>query len=213
MFTGLIETVGVIRSITGGGQTARLVVDLRDLAPQVRVGESIAVNGVCLTVTQVNGTLGRFDTSAETLACSTLRSLAPMHKVNLERALKLDDRLGGHIVQGHVDGIATLRTVKKEGAFVDIAFTVPSDLMSQLVPKGSVAVDGISLTVADLDDRGFSVAVIPETARATTLGEAKVGDPVNIETDMIVKTVQRYLQTITPGNRSLNLDQFRQLGF
>ena len=213
MFTGLIEAVGVVRSITGGAGTAGLQVDLKGLADGVRPGDSVAVNGVCLTATQINGQVARFDVSRETVDRSTLHNLRPMGKVNLERALKLGDRLGGHMVQGHVDGQAVIRSIQRDGAFWTVVFTAPADLMTGIIPKGSVAVDGISLTVANMDPQGFSIAVIPQTAQATNLVEAKPGDPVNIETDLVVRTVQRYLDAMISKDQPVTLQRLRQLGF
>lgn len=216
MFTGLIESVGTIRSIQHRGASARLAVELGSLTENMTLGDSVAINGVCLTVIQLNNTVGQFDVSQETLDKTTTGTLRTGSKVNLERALQLGARLGGHMVQGHVDGLGHIASLKQDQAFMRVSFTVPDDLAVQVVRKGSIAVNGISLTVADRDDNSFSIAVIPETANQTTLGAAKIGDAVNLETDIVVKSVQQYLAKIVSGGQTqggLTLDKLRQLGF
>jgi len=213
MFTGLIECIGQIRASRASASGRCLSIDLRSAASDVQVGDSIAINGACLTVTRLNGTVADFDVSAETLNCSTLGQLQVQAKVNVERSLKLGDRLGGHMVQGHVDGLATVAELNQQDRFVTIWLKAERPLLDQLVSKGSVAVNGISLTVADLKTDRFSIAVIPETLRATTLADACVGDPVNIEIDVIVKTVRRYLDTMLPDAPSLTVNKLQQLGF
>jgi riboflavin synthase len=216
MFTGLIESVGAIRSLQHRGSSAILGVELGSLTENMRLGDSVAINGVCLTVTQLNGTIGQFDVSQETLDKTTLGSLRTASKVNLERALQVGARMGGHTVQGHVDGLAAVSSLQQEQAFMRITVSVPDDLNVQIVPKGSIAVNGISLTVASKHDKGFSVAVIPETVRQTTLSLASVGDAVNLETDIVVKSVQQYLKTMLPDNHTssgITLDKLTQLGF
>jgi riboflavin synthase len=217
MFTGLIESIGTIRSIQRRGTSAALAVELGALAEAMQLGDSVAINGVCLTVTQLNNTVGNFDVSQETLTKTNIGSLRPAAKVNLERALQLGARLGGHMVQGHVDGPGKITRLKQEQAFVNINFTASKDLLVQIVPKGSIAVNGISLTVANRTDTGFSVAIIPETARATTLASAKIGDTVNLEADIVVKSVQQYLSQMVshnaPPSSGLTADKLRQLGF
>ena len=198
------------------GASATLTVELGPLAEDMQLGDSVAINGVCLTVTRLADTIGSFDVSQETLDKTNMGSLRPTSKVNLERALQLGSRLGGHMVQGHVDGLGQISNIKQEQAFMRISFTVPGSLNVQIVPKGSIAVNGISLTVADRNQKGFGVAVIPETMRTTTLGSAKVGDAVNLETDIVVKSVQQYLSEMLPGHQAqsgMTLDKLRQLGF
>lgn len=213
MFTGLIEGIAQIRATRASASGRYLSIDLRSVATDVQIGDSIAINGACLTVTKLQGTVAEFDVSAETLSCSTLGQLQPQGEVNVERALKLGDRLGGHWVQGHVDGIATIAEQIIQDRFWMIWFKAERPLVDQLVSKGSVAVNGISLTVADLKTDRFSVAVIPETLRATTLAHGRVGDRVNIEIDVIVKTVRRYLETMLPDAPSLTVNKLQQLGF
>ena len=213
MFTGLIEAVCQVRAIRSSASGRSLSVDLQGIAQGVQVGDSIAINGACLTVTQLNGTVAEFDVSAETLNCSNLGQLQAQSKVNVERALKLGDRLGGHLVQGHVDGLATLVEQTRQDRFWTIWFKAERCLVDQVVIKGSVAVDGVSLTIADLKMERFSVVVIPETLRMTTLARGRAGDRVNIEIDVIVKTVRRYLETVLPDTASLTVNRLQQLGF
>jgi riboflavin synthase len=183
------------------------------MATENRIGDSIAVNGVCLTVTRIEGAIASFDVSAETLAKSTLSKLRPASQVNIERAMKATDRFGGHFVQGHIDGTATIAAIDKHGEYSDIRFAAGAELLDTMVVKGSVAVDGISLTIANIDQNGFRIAIIPETLRRTTLGSARTGDCVNIETDIIVKTVKRQLENILPKAKPLTAERLKQLGF
>ncbi|MHC4624957.1 MAG: riboflavin synthase [Planctomycetota bacterium] len=214
MFTGLIEAVCTVASISRRGSDAmQLAVDLGDLAEGAGIGDSIAVNGVCLTVAALQGRRASFDISGETITRSTLGRLKPSAQVNVERALRPTDRLGGHIVQGHVDGTGTIRAVRRQGQFADIEFAAGAELLEQMIVKGSVAVDGISLTVAGMTEDGFSVAVIPQTLERTTLGRSKAGDSVNIETDIIVKFIKKQLERIMPAKQELTVEKLKQLGF
>jgi len=190
-----------------------LTVDLGELARDAKIGDSIAVSGVCLTISQISGSCAAFEVSSETLAKTTLGGLKPQSKVNAESALKPTDRFGGHFVQGHIDGTATVRTIERHGQFADIKFAAGPELLSQMVVKGSVAVDGVSLTIAATDRTAFTVAVIPQTLKATTLGTAKPGDLVNIETDIIVKTVQKHLENMLPQTGELSVERLKELGF
>ncbi len=213
MFTGLVKTVCTVKSAytTGGGM--RLAVDLGKLADQCKLGDSIAINGVCLTITQLRGSLAEFEVSSETLTKSVLGGLKPSSLVNAELAMKADDRFGGHFVLGHTDGVATIKAISRQGQFADIKFAAGSELLAQMVVKGSVAVDGISLTIANMDEDSFSVAVIPETLKATTLGAAKPGDKVNIETDIIIKTIKKHLEKVLPQKQSLTTERLKEMGF
>jgi len=215
MFTGLIEGVCRVTSLSplGGSGGMRLAVDLGGLADEAKTGDSIAINGVCLTVVRLDGAVACFDLSTETLTKSNLGRLRASSKVNVERALRPSDRLGGHFVQGHIDGTATIKNINRQGRFADIRFDVSPKLLEAMVVKGSVAVDGISLTVSAMDPMSFGVAVIPETLGRTTLGEAAPGDSVNIETDVIVKTVRQYLEKILPESRGLTAEKLEKLGF
>ena len=198
MFTGLIEDVGTIAEIGRLGENFRLTVATAELpTADIRIGDSVAVNGVCLTVVTVHP--GRFgaDVSPETVAHTSLAFLKPRDSVNLERALRLSDRLGGHLVYGHVDGTAVLTARRVEGNAVRMSFRLRRDLNRYLVAKGSVAIDGISLTVNEVSEEGFSIAVIPHTLEKTTLRRRRPGEIVNIEVDIFAKFVERLL-TIPP---------------
>lgn len=213
MFTGLIKSICTVKSAytTGGGM--RLAVDLGKLAEESKIGDSVAVNGVCLTIAQLKGSLAEFDISGETLTKSTLGRLKSSSAVNTEPAIKATDRFGGHFVQGHVDGVATIKEIARKGQFANIKFAANPELLDQMVVKGSVAIDGVSLTTASMEKNSFSVSVIPETLKATTLGRAKIGDTVNIETDIIVKTVKKQLENILPQKQSLTAERLKKLGF
>jgi len=213
MFTGLIKAICTVKSVytTGGGM--RLTVDLGKLAEESKIGDSIAINGVCLTIAQLRGSLADFEVSGETLTKSTLGKLKSSSPVNTELAMKATDRFGGHFVLGHVDGIATIKAIERQGQFADIKFAANPKLLAQMVGKGSVAVDGISLTIANMDEDSFSVSIIPETLKKTTLGRAKIGDAVNIETDIIIKTIKKQLEKILPQKQSLTTERLKELGF
>jgi riboflavin synthase len=190
VFTGLIGELGTIDAVQRTDAGARLRVR-GALARDLREGDSVAVNGVCLTATAVNGGAFSADVMAETLRRSSLDAIGTGDAVNLELPLRASDRLGGHVVQGHVDGLGTVREVRDEG-FARIArIDAPADLLRYVVVKGSIAVDGISLTVADLHEDGFEVSLIPETLRRTNLGHAAPGTQVNLEVDVLAKYVER----------------------
>jgi len=213
MFTGLIEAVCTVKSVRRGENTMLLSMDLGELADDGRIGDSIAINGVCLTIARLEGGLATFELSGETLAKSTLGKLKPSSQVNVERAIRAADRFGGHFVQGHIDGTATIKAIDKHGRFADMKFAAEPELLDQMVVKGSVAVDGISLTIASMDQNSFSVALIPETLKKTTLSKVKIGDEVNIETDIIVKTIKKQLEKILPQKQSLTTEKLKELGF
>ncbi len=215
MFTGLIEAVCEVRSLASGSASTggSLVVELGDLAAGCRLGDSVAVSGVCLTITGLHGSTATFGLSPETLGRSTLAGLGPRARVNMERAMKATDRLGGHIVQGHVDGIGTIRSVRRLGEFADIEIGAGPELLDQMVVKGSVAVDGVSLTIAGMDAGSFRIAAIPETLSRTTLGSAKIGRQVNVEVDILVKIVRRQLEVLLPKQQPLTVERLRQMGF
>lgn len=206
MFTGLIEAVGRVEALISEPFGLRLLIR-SDLFLQtdgegqvggkescIRLGDSIALNGCCLTAVSVAGNVVGFQAGEETLSKTSLGTLVVDSPVNLERSLRVGDRMGGHFVTGHVDGLGTIRRIENQGDWAYYYFDVPEALRSQLVNKGSVAVDGISLTVVEVDSTGFSVALIPHTLQATTLGERSVGDRVNLETDVLAKYVARQLE-------------------
>ncbi len=212
MFTGLIQQVCSVSSLSSAAGGRILTIDLQKLAQKPKVGDSIAVNGVCLTIAKLTGTLAAFDLSAETLSKTNLGKLSPGQTVNVELSLRADDRFGGHFVLGHIDGTAAIKRIEKKGDFATITFSARKDLLEQLIPKGSVAVDGISLTVAQLNPDAFAVAVIPQTLKETTLGSAKIGQTVNLEIDIITKTVKKHLENLAP-QKGLNVENLRQQGF
>ncbi|OHB60148.1 MAG: riboflavin synthase subunit alpha [Planctomycetes bacterium RBG_13_50_24] len=213
MFTGLIETICIVKSVRRSAESMVLTIDLGAFADESKIGDSIAINGACLTISKLQGSLASFDVSAETLAKSTLGKLKPSSEVNVERSLKASDRFGGHFVLGHVDGTASIDAIDKSGEFANIKFAAKAELLDAIVHKGSVAVDGISLTIAAVDVKSFGVSVIPETLKRTTLGRAKIGDCVNIETDIIVKTIKKQLDKILPKKQGLTAEKLRQLGY
>ena len=194
MFTWLIADLGSVVALEQDADGATLEIS-SGLAADLREGDSIAVNGVCLTATDVDGAGFRAQAMAETLRRSSLGGLRAGSPVNLELALRAEDRLGGHIVQGHVDGVATVAAVREEGFSRVLTFEVEAPLARYLVEKGSVAVDGVSLTVSALDERGFSVSLIPETLQRTNLGQIGEGAIVNIEVDVLAKHVERLMQS------------------
>jgi riboflavin synthase len=194
MFTGIVEELGTIRQVTPHATGARLEVVAGTVLEDVRTGDSIALNGCCLTVVDVGSETYAVDAVEETLRVTTLGSLQPGQRVNLERSVRLADRLGGHLVQGHVDGTGTLvaRETLADGS-LSLRFDAPSDVLRYVVYKGAIAVDGVSLTVAGVDQGSFSVAIIPHTRSVTTLGLLALGDRVNLETDVIARYVERLI--------------------
>jgi riboflavin synthase len=193
VFTGLIADLGSVAAVERDGEGATLAID-SGLAGELSEGASVAVNGVCLTATEINERGFRAQAIAETLRRSSLGSLRAGSRVNLELALRAQDRLGGHVVQGHVDGTGTVAGVREEGFSRVLSIAVEPRLARYLVEKGSVAVDGVSLTVSALDERGFSVSLIPETLQRTNLGEIGEGAIVNIEVDVLAKHVERLME-------------------
>ena len=192
MFTGLVAATGIVRSMdrTAGGDGARLAVSTA-LATELSRGDSVAVNGVCLTAASVSPEAFEADVVAETLRRSSLDPLGSGDEVNLELPLRAADRLGGHFVQGHVDGLGRIESVVHEGIARVVRIEAPSELLRYIVEKGSIAVDGVSLTVADVDAEGFTVSLIPETVERTTLAAAAPGRAVNLEVDVLAKYVER----------------------
>ncbi len=192
MFTGIIEELGIIKGIRTQSGGMRLSVSGNIVSEGMRIGDSIAVNGACLTVVEITGTLFSADVSKETVDKTNLVKLRVGDKVNLERPMRLSDRLGGHLVAGHVDAAGVIRGLIKKGDASVFTFEAPKEVMKYLIYKGSVAIDGISLTVNEVQGNRFSITIIPHTAGMTTLGFKKIGDVVNIETDMIGKYVEKF---------------------
>ena len=213
MFTGIVEGIGTVKMVRPGVGGAVVCVKLGELAGGVKAGDSVGVNGVCLTVSAVEGSVCEFDVSEETLSKSTMDKVRSGQGVNVERAMAADGRFGGHFVLGHVDGTAKIKTIEKKGEFAVIHFSAEERLLDEMVEKGSVCVDGISLTLAKMDARGFSVAVIPTTLEGTTLRSAKAGDEVNIETDIISKMVMKQLRKFSAGEGGLTAEKLKEFGF
>lgn len=194
MFTGLVESLGAVRSVKPDGDGKLLTIEEPTIAQDAPLGASIAVNGVCLTVVSGDERSFSFQAGPETLKLTNLGELKVGDKVNLERSLKVGDRLGGHIVQGHVDGVGRIERRERQGEWEYVWFTCPPDLTKQMIRKGSITVDGVSLTLVDVEAGRFSVALIPHTMGITTLGFKKAGDSVNLETDLFAKYVFKCLE-------------------
>ncbi len=201
MFTGIVETVGEVAALEPRGELTRISIEAPAVVEGVRIGDSVAVNGACLTVTAVSGGRLDFEAVKETLDLTSLGDLGVGSRINVERAMRADGRLDGHIVQGHVDGTGTVRALERDGDDVRLHVGCGPEVSEYLVPKGSVAVDGVSLTVVGARDDGFDVALIPHTLAVTTLGEKRPGDRVNLEADVLGKYVKRYLDRLEPGSR------------
>ncbi len=200
MFTGLVGERGRVRAVERHGGGVRLEVE-GALCSELRPGDSVAVSGVCLTAVEADGERFLADVTAETLSRSSMEPLQAGDEVNLELPPRAADRLGGHLVQGHVDGIGTVESVAEEGPARRVRIAASPQLLRYVVEKGSIAVEGVSLTVAAVDASGFTVSLIPETLRRTTLGFRQAGDPVNLEVDIIAKYVERMVAPITAGGQ------------
>jgi riboflavin synthase len=193
MFTGLITDIGRITSIERGAEHCAIEVSCGYDVSDLQLGESIAVDGACLTVTQIGSESVRFDASPETLRRTTLGDRSAGDRVHLERALRVGDRMGGHMVLGHVDGVGTVRQIREEGNAWLLSIEAPVEVVQYLIDKGSIAVDGVSLTVNSIEDRRFGLAIIPHTAEETNLTRYRVGRRVNLEADVLGKYVRRFL--------------------
>jgi riboflavin synthase len=201
MFTGLIETVGVVSELTRTESGVTLGIRT-PLASELRLGESVAVNGVCLTVTRSDAVGWSADIGPETARVTTLGSVAPGQPVNLERSMRADGRFGGHFVQGHADGVGIVDAIRQDGESYWIAVRVPSELEPFIIPKGSIAIDGVSLTVARLEPGLVQVMIIPFTWAHTALSSLRAGNPVNLECDMVGKYVARSMELAARSSRS-----------
>jgi riboflavin synthase len=199
MFTGLIETMGTVSAIADQPPGKRFTIDAGIVSENVQIGDSICINGCCLTVVSINDRKLDFEAGDETLSRTNLDQLTVGSRVNLERSLAVGDRLGGHYVTGHVDAVGSLIEKRDDPPWSHLRFQMPPYLASQIAAKGSIAIDGISLTVVDVDQESFSVALIPHTLAVTTLGHRAVGDPINLETDVLAKYVQRSLAFGSPN--------------
>ncbi len=191
MFTGIVREVGRVASVSGGDEGVRLEVDAPRTAPAIEIGGSVSVNGVCLTAESVDGSRLAFHAVPETLRRTTLGDLAAGASVNLEPALRAGDAMGGHVVQGHVDGVGRVQSVEAEGEGLRVIVEAPDEILRYCVEKGSVAVEGVSLTVAELHPDSFGLALIPHTLSETTLADLVPGRAVNLEVDVLAKYVER----------------------
>ena len=216
MFTGIIEEVGTVKSVISGGSSGEIAISARTVLENTKIGDSIAVNGVCLTVTSMTGSGFTADVMPETLRRSNLGQLHIGDSVNLERAMAADGRFGGHIVSGHIDGVGTVAEMKRESNAVWVKIAAAGDILRLIVEKGSIAIDGISLTVAEVTSRDFSVSIIPHTGSETTLLKKKIGDRVNLENDIVGKYVEKLLQpkdTPDKPESKITMEFLREHGF
>lgn len=200
MFTGLVEEVGRVLRLTRRGEGAHLYVSAHRVLESTRVGDSISVSGACLTVVEIGSAVFAVDCMAETLSHTTVGSLRPGDEVNLERALALGDRLGGHMVLGHVDGVGTVLSARTRGIAQEVRVALPTELQGYVAPKGSIAVDGISLTVTDVTETEFGLGIIPHTLRETTLRTISPGRKVNLEVDVLARYVHQTLTSLVEGS-------------
>ena len=208
MFTGIIEEVGTVLSITKNS----ISIQAKTVLDGTKLGDSISVNGVCLTVTKLSDDKFEADISPETIKVTALQKLSSGKQVNLERAMPADGRFGGHIVSGHVDGIATVKTFKRNGSFYDLGLELQSHNAKYVVKKGSIAINGVSLTVAEVSNDFVNIAIIPHTLENTSLKNIKLGDIVNIETDILAKYVEKFLST-SDNKSGLSMDFLVENGF
>lgn len=214
MFTGIVEEVGKVARIEKNGVTGKLSIIADTVLEGTKIGDSIAVNGVCLTVTSLNGSNFTADVMGETFRRSSLGDLQVGSTVNLERAMPADGRFGGHIVSGHIDGMGEIISIEPEGTAVWYTLSAPIEILQGIVEKGSIAIDGISLTVARITTKDFAVSIIPHTGGNTILSQKKVGDKVNLENDIIGKYVQKFLEPQQEQKESnITEDFLRKYGF
>ena len=212
MFTGLVEEIGVISAIQESGDGRKIRISCKKLLEDIKVKESISVGGICLTVVGVGSDYFEVDVVSETIIRSNIGQYLEGDKVNLEGALMLSDRLGGHIVQGHVDGIATVRSHERGDTGSLLIIDIPEELRKYVVEKGSITLDGISLTVASLNGTELSVALVPHTLEITTMGETEPGDSVNVEVDVLAKYVENMMKGYTDSGK-LTLGKLHDMGY
>ena len=212
MFTGIIEAVCRVQGVSAVGGGLKLAIEMGKIAQEVKIGDSIAVNGVCLTASAIKQNNVEFDVSGESLAKTTLQKLKVGSQVNIERAMRADARFGGHFVQGHIDAVSKICKTQKEGDFWRFSFAVSDEIKGGLVAKGSIAIDGVSLTLAEIDKNNFIAAIIPATFGNTIFKNYKVGDSVNIETDILCRIVRSQLENMLPG-KTMTFDKLKEMGF
>lgn len=214
MFTGLVEEIGKVLDVANENKIWTITFECKKVIENISIGDSIAVNGVCLTVNEFDENLFKANVMAETIRKTNLGSLKSGSLVNLERALKIGDRLGGHMVSGHIDGTGIIKGFKSEGDAIWISLVAPKEILKYIVYKGSVAIDGVSLTVGYVDEEMFKVSIIPHTRESTTLNKKNIKDLVNIECDVIGKYVERFLQSGKKESESkIDRDFLRENGF
>lgn len=215
MFTGIIEELGTVERVTRGRVSAVIAIRAEHILSDLKIGDSVAVNGVCLTATGLTGHGFTADVMHETLDRSALAGLGPGSRVNLERAMAANGRFGGHIVAGHVDGVGTIAAIEQDDNAIWFTITAPAQVLRYVVEKGSIAIDGISLTVARVETDRFAVSVIPHTAAVTLLGQRRPGDRVNLESDLVGKYVERLLRPAPEekGQSRLTMEFLTQHGF
>jgi riboflavin synthase len=215
VFTGLIEEIGILKEIHKGAKSAQLSISANKVLQDIKLGDSICTNGVCLTVIRFSNNSVTVDVMPETMRRSNLKNLKPGSKMNLERALKLGDRLGGHIVSGHIDGVGVVGAIEEEDNATWVTIEAVSEIMKYIIEKGSIAIDGTSLTVAYVDDHAFKVSIIPLTRDETTLLSKKTGDEVNLECDMVGKYIERFTMFNKGSNspNEINMDFLKENGF
>lgn len=212
MFTGIIEEIGTIKNITRHQTSVRFVIQAHKIVDDIKVDDSIAVNGACLTAVETGKDYFAVDAVTETLNKTTLLLLKQGSLVNLERALRLQDRLGGHLVQGHVDGIATIQQIMKSAEGGILTIQIPLNIVQYTIPKGSIAIDGVSLTIAEKKDDLLTVAIIPHTLKQTIFQYKNSGDKINIEVDFLAKYVEQFVNRADTKNK-ITLDWLKQQGF
>lgn len=215
MFTGLIEEIGTVYSIKKGIKSAQIVIKAKKILKDIKLGDSISTNGVCLTVVDYSDDSFTVDVMPETMRKTNLKNLRQGSSVNLERALKLGDRLGGHIVTGHIDSVGIIRAIEKEDNANWVSIEAPKEVLKYVINKGSIAVDGTSLTVAHVDGRIFKVSIIPLTREKTTLLSKKIGEEVNLECDIVGKYIERLMlnSESVESKSSIDKDFLRKNGF
>ncbi|VAX24696.1 Riboflavin synthase eubacterial/eukaryotic [hydrothermal vent metagenome] len=213
MFTGIIEGAGVVKAIRRGAEDFSIDVDTGDAVENPVIGESVALNGVCLTVVSAKDSILTFDVSAETISRTTLKNVNVDAKLNIERAMRMGDRLGGHMVSGHVDTVGTFTRATPIGDGYEIEVALPSEGMKYIINKGSIAIAGISLTVAAKLERSVTVAVIPHTWEVTSLGTLTVGSQVNIEYDMMAKYIENFIKEAYPSAGSISREFLNKHGY
>ncbi len=209
MFTGIIEEIGTVANIERGAKSSRITISAERIFDDLKIGDSVSVNGMCATAAEISGNTFTADIMAESMRRTNLGDLKKGSRVNLERAMQLNGRFGGHIVSGHIDGTGVIISQRREDNAVWLTVGAPENIMRYIIEKGSVAIDGVSLTVASVYSDAFAVSLIPHTAGETTLLSKRTGEKVNLECDIVGKYIERF----TPGQRGITLDFLKENGF